>query len=123
MRRECYTTRSASWISIFILFFHLAVSMTGQAPSSDLALVGGTIYASPDQTRIADGTILIRGGVIVAVGRRNTVKIPRGIQVLNCRGLAITAGLWNSHVHFIEHKWADVKNLPPAELAAQIEAM
>lgn len=35
----------------------------------------------------------------------------------------ITAGFWNSHVHFIERKWANVSAIPADELTEQLRSM
>jgi imidazolonepropionase-like amidohydrolase len=87
------------------------------------ALVGGTVYVNPTDSPIKDGAILIRSGAIAAVGRRASVQLPAGIQKLNCSGLTITAGFWNSHVHFVERKWANVQTIPAAELSEQMADM
>lgn len=93
-------------------------------PTSDyLALVGGTIYVSPAQAPIRDGVVLIRQDKIEAVGPKATVKVPRNVQLINCSGLTITAGFWNSHVHFFERKWAKAAEIPALELGQQIEEM
>jgi imidazolonepropionase-like amidohydrolase len=86
-----------------------------------LVLVGGTIYPSPAEDPIRNGVVLSRDGKIVAVGR--SVKIPNDAQVINCKGLTITAGFWNSHVHFFQRKWANAGALPAAELERQIQEM
>ena len=88
-----------------------------------LALVGGTIYASPTDETIRDGVVLIQGGKIAAVGSRAQVKIPRTAQTLDCSGLTITAGFWNSHVHFLERKWANAATIPAPELGRQLQDM
>jgi imidazolonepropionase-like amidohydrolase len=92
-------------------------------PSHQFALVGGTIFVSPDDDPIPDGAILIRDGVIVAVGPRTSLSFPREIDTLDCSGLTITAGFWNSHVHFMERKWADVSTIPASELARELQSM
>jgi hypothetical protein len=68
------------------------------------ALVGGTVYVSPTEPPIRNAIILIRSGTIAAVGRRGSVQLPAEIQKLDCSGLTITAGFWNSHVHFVQRK-------------------
>lgn len=87
------------------------------------ALVGGTVYVSPTEPAIKDGIILIRSGTIAAVGRRGSVQLPADIQKLNRSGLIITAGFWNSHVHFVQRKWANVEAIPAAELSDQMADM
>src|SRR5581483_10549262 len=54
---------------------------------------------------------------------RAAVKIPSGARTIDCAGLTITAGLWNSHVHFFERKWADAASIPAAELGRQMREM
>jgi len=51
------------------------------------------------------------------------MQFPETAHVLDCFGLTITAGLWNSHVHFFERKWADVANIPAPELSRQLQDM
>jgi imidazolonepropionase-like amidohydrolase len=50
-------------------------------------------------------------------------KFRPGAEIVDCSGLTITAGLWNSHVHFTERKWANVSAIPPEELAGQLRSM
>jgi imidazolonepropionase-like amidohydrolase len=87
------------------------------------ALVGATVYVSPTEPPIKDGVIVVRGSRIEAVGRRNSVHLPAGIEKLDCIGLTITAGFWNSHVHFVQRKWASVQAIPSAELSEQMTEM
>jgi imidazolonepropionase-like amidohydrolase len=91
--------------------------------SDPLALVGGTIYASPVEEAIQDGVVLLEDGKIVAVGRRASIEVPQETRALDCSGLTVTAGFWNSHVHFFERKWADAASIPPTELARQLQEM
>lgn len=105
----------------------LSVTLLGQ-PSSSLedgsfALVGGTIYVSPDEEPIRDGIVVIQDGKIAAVGSRSSVAVPRTAVPLDCTGLTITAGFWNSHVHLFERKWARAETIPAAELGLQIQDM
>ena len=81
------------------------------------ALIGGTIHRSASDEPIRGGVVLIDGDTIASVG---TEAPPAGATLIDCAGLTITAGFWNSHVHFFERKWADAANIPAAELAAQL---
>jgi imidazolonepropionase-like amidohydrolase len=101
-----------------------AVFAQPRSPSSrPLALLGGTIFVSPTAEPIQDGVVLIRDGKIAVVGPRASLSIPSDIKTLDCTGLTITAGFWNSHVHFMERKWAGAAKIPATELGAQLEAM
>jgi imidazolonepropionase-like amidohydrolase len=104
----------------------MAAAALGQAvksSSDDLVLVGGTIYVSPTEEPIRNGVVLIQGGKITAVGSRARVRIPRTAQLLDCSGRTITAGFWNSHVHFFERKWAKAATIPVWELSRQLQDM
>src|SRR5690349_18029148 len=79
--------------------------------ASDLALVGAKIYPSPTEQAIESGSILVHDGQIVAVGPSAAVKVPRDATVIDCKGLVVTAGFWNSHVHLTEPKWVGAANL------------
>jgi imidazolonepropionase-like amidohydrolase len=89
----------------------------------DLALVGAKIYASPTSPPIADGTVLIRDGKIIAVGTRRDIKVPPSDSVIDCKGLTLTAAFWNCHVHFIEPKWQGADGMPAGQFNQQMEQM
>jgi imidazolonepropionase-like amidohydrolase len=91
--------------------------------SGELALVGGTVYVSPTEEPVRDGVVLIQGGEIAAVGSRASVQIPPTVPSLDCAGRTITAGFWNSHVHFFERKWANAASIPAPELGRQLQDM
>lgn len=93
------------------------------SPNGYLALVGGTIYTNPTDEPLRDGVVLIQSGRIAAVGSRQAVKVPPTAQVIDCSGLTVTAGFWNSHVHFFERKWANAGTIPAFELSRQLEEM
>lgn len=100
-----------------------AVVLGAAVDGMPLALVGGTIYVSPAEEPIPDGVVVIENGRIAAVGRRADVPVPKAAEVLDCRGRTITAGYWNSHVHFFERKWANAAGIPAPELARQLQDM
>ncbi len=79
-------------------------------PHPPLKLAKGTlvirharIYPSPTDQPIDDGTILIRDGVIAAVGPQ--IDVPADATEVPCNHCVVTAGFWNAHVHFTEPKW------------------
>jgi imidazolonepropionase-like amidohydrolase len=97
----------------------------GQARTTGgpLALVGGTIYPSPTDEPIRGGVVLVQDGKVAAVGTNASVRLPRNIQTIDCSGLTLTAGFWNSHVHFFERKWANVEAIAASELERQLQDM
>ena len=84
-----------------------------------LALAGGTIYTSPAEEPIRDGVLLIDGDKIAEVSS----SVPEKAQTVDCSGLTITAGFWNSHMHFAERKWANAETIPAPELGRQLHDM
>ncbi len=107
----------ATTLAILTMFFGAA------SANQYLALVDAKIYVSPAQEPIPHGVVLIHGGKIAAVGGRQQVQIPKGAQIVDCSGRSITAGFWNSHVHFFERKWANVSTIPADELSRQLQEM
>src|SRR5262245_48793891 len=112
-------------ISLLVVSATLITAASVQVPNIDtqLALIGGTIYANPGEQPIRNGVVLLNGGKILRVGTRASIRVPRGIQLVDCSGLTITAGFWNNHVHFLQRKWIDAGTLPAGELTRQLQAM
>ena len=98
-------------------------SAGSRARASDLALVGARIYPSPTETAIENGSILIRDGHVIAVGTRAAVRIPSGTTVIDCKGLVVTAGFWNSHVHILLPGLLHAENLSSEQLTSQLQEM
>ncbi len=109
----------------FVLpFFLLCILLgCGRSLASDLALVGAKIYLSPTEQPIERGSILVRDGRINVVGPGATIKIPRGTPIIDCTGMTITAGFWNSHVHLILPGLLHVEKLSSEQLTSQLEEM
>ena len=104
----------------------ISIGVLGQplnSSNADLALVGGTIYVSPTEEPIRNGVVLIKSGKISAVGSRPHLRVPKTAQSLDCSGLTIVAGFWNSHAHFFERKWENAAAIPASELSRQLEDM
>ena len=95
----------------------------GPARVDDLALVGAKIYPSPSEAAIENGAIVVHDGHIVAVGPSAAVKVPRGAKVIDCKGLVVTAGFWNSHVHMLLPSLLHAEKLSSQQLTSQLEEM
>jgi len=90
---------------------------------SDLALVHAKIYPSPTEPPIENGAILVHGSRILAVGPTATIKVPRHATVIDCKGLVVTAGFWNSHVHILTSGLLHAEELSSEQLTAQLQEM
>jgi imidazolonepropionase-like amidohydrolase len=118
-------------VLLVFLLVALAVGCTmPEAPRSGapvarptLALVGGRVQTAPGATAIDDGVVLLHGPTIAAVGARGAVAIPEGARVLDCAGATVSAGFWNTHVHFIGSVWDDAGSAPAERLANGLRSM
>jgi imidazolonepropionase-like amidohydrolase len=61
------------------------------------AIVGGRVHTVADAGVIEQGTVLIRSGRIVAVGR--DVTVPPDATIVDARGAWVTAGIFNAYTH------------------------
>jgi imidazolonepropionase-like amidohydrolase len=68
-----------------------------------VAIQHARIYVSPTDPPIEDGTVIVRDGLISAVGTH--VAVPPDAQIVPCDQCVVMAGFWNTHVHFTEPKW------------------
>ncbi len=111
-----------NWLraALFLLFFSVPACFSIPAYAQTLALVGGSVYASPDAAPLSDAVILTSGGIITAIGSRSEVRLPNDAQIIDCTGKTIVAGFWNSHVHFTQAVW---KNAAGASVASLEEHM
>jgi imidazolonepropionase-like amidohydrolase len=88
-----------------------------------VALVGGRVQPSPEAMAIPDGIVLVEDGVIAAVGHRRDVRVPPDAAVLDCSGGTVSAGFWNSHVHFTGPAWHGADSAAAESLAGELRAM
>jgi imidazolonepropionase-like amidohydrolase len=105
------------------LFLILTVVASGPSHASDLALVGAKIYLSPTEPPIENGSLVLHGGHILTVGPSAKVKVRRGMTVIDCKGLVVTAGFWNSHVHILTPGLLHAEKLSSEQIASQLQEM
>jgi imidazolonepropionase-like amidohydrolase len=86
-----------------------------------LVIPHARIYTSPTDPPIDDGTLLIKDGLIAAVGQN--ISIPSDATPVPCDHCIVTAGFWNVHVHFTEPKWSNAQFQPDAKLNSQLADM
>jgi imidazolonepropionase-like amidohydrolase len=113
------------WLLLAAAFI---LPLTGSAQGANavparLALVGGRVIPAPGSQPIADGVVLIENGLIAAVGARGAVSVPSGATVIDCTGRTVTAGFWNSHVHFTGQAFSSAGNAPASQLNDALRTM
>ena len=87
------------------------------------ALMGGRVLPSPQAAVIPEGVVVIEDATITAVGARGAVRVPPGARIIDCSGGTVTAGFWNSHVHFTGAAFRAADTAPAESLAAALRAM
>ena len=92
-----------------------------QLAQGTLAIEHARIYVSPTDPPIDDGTVLVRDGLIAAVGK--SVQVPADATRIPCDHCVVTAGFWNAHVHLTEPKWSMANWKSAATLNPQLADM
>ena len=83
-----------------------AFPATAGTPPPPRALVGATLVDGTGAAPVPNATVVLRGGKIDCAGR---CPLPAGVTVVDARGLWITPGLVDAHVHFGQSGWADAR--------------
>src|SRR5688572_9531934 len=86
-------------LNLFVAAVLLAASVSGQAPSSTTALVGGRVIDGTGLAPIANASILVSNGRIERIGPSASLKIPAGATRIDVAGKTIIPGLVNAHGH------------------------
>ena len=79
----------------------LSTTVAAAKPSGRVALTGARIVtmSGADGGIIEDGTILVEGDRIAAVGARSSVAVPPGTPVVDVAGKTIVPGFIDAHAH------------------------
>jgi imidazolonepropionase-like amidohydrolase/Tol biopolymer transport system component len=68
-------------------------------PTGSLALVGGRIITMRGDEVLQNGTVVIEGNRITAVGGRGKIRIPAGAKVIDIAGKTVMPGMIDVHAH------------------------
>lgn len=74
-------------------------------PPSPRAIRGATLIDGRGGAPVANANIVVRDGKIECAGAG--CAIPDGIDVIDAKGMFVTPGLIDAHVHFSQTGWAD----------------
>jgi imidazolonepropionase-like amidohydrolase len=101
----------------------LLAALAAQPPpeTATLVLTGARVYISPSDQPIEGGTVVVRDGRIAEVGPRRDP--PAGATVIDCAGQVLTAGSWNSHVHFIQRDFEHAETASAAALSVSLQRL
>ena len=74
-------------------------SVPKDVPEGVVALVGGRVIPMVGDTVLDDGTVLVEGDRIVAVGPSSEIEVPEGAHVVDVAGHTVMPGLVDVHWH------------------------
>jgi len=75
--------------------------------SGTFALTHATVInPDSDAAPLADATVLVKDGLIVAVG--TNVTLPAKVRTIDASGKFVLPGLWDTHAHFEQWEWGPV---------------
>lgn len=78
----------------------IGLTLKSDAPTGKIALTNArVITVDAKNTVIENGTVLIEGNKIVAVGESATMKLASDVKVIDCSGKTIMPGLVDVHAH------------------------
>lgn len=77
------------------------ISFTADAaiPDGSVAFVGGRVITMEGAKVIENGTVVVTGNKIVAVGESGSVDVPAGAKVIDTTGKTVMPGLFDGHAH------------------------
>jgi imidazolonepropionase-like amidohydrolase len=81
-----------------------AIDAPPGTPASPRAITGATLIDGRGGAPLPNATIVLRDGKIECAG---ACAVPEGIEVLDAKGMFVTPGLIDAHVHFSQTGWAD----------------
>jgi imidazolonepropionase-like amidohydrolase len=81
-------------------FVASACTFAGSQNSGEtIAFKNVNLIPMTSETVITGQTVLVKGSEIIAIGESNKLKIPRGAQVIDGRGVYLMPGLADMHAH------------------------
>jgi imidazolonepropionase-like amidohydrolase len=77
----------------------IGMSVAADVPAGTTAFVGARIITMRGDEILDQGTLVVEGNRIRAIGRSDAVQVPRGAKVLDATGATIVPGLIDVHWH------------------------
>ena len=71
-----------------------------KVPTAPVAFTHVKMFDADGLKFVADQTVVVDKGVIVAVGPAASTAVPAGAQVIDGKGKTLVPGLWDCHMHF-----------------------
>lgn len=112
-------------IIVAVWFLQLACGIA-HVHASELILTHARVYPSPDAPPLDDATIVVKDGRVASLSRASSkaaMPNPRAATVIDCTGMTVTAGLWNSHVHILPVELLHADKKTGSQLTSALQQM
>lgn len=76
-------------------------------PPPPRALLGATLLDGTGAAPVTDAVVLLRGGKIDCAGTGADCPVPEGVERLDLKGLFLTPGIVDAHMHHAQTGWTD----------------
>ena len=80
---------------------------TEGVPAPPRALTGATLIDGRGGAPVRNANVMVRNGTIDCAGAAEQCPVPQGVDAVDAKGMWITPGLVDAHVHFSQTGWAD----------------
>jgi imidazolonepropionase-like amidohydrolase len=93
---------------------------------SDLALIHARVYTAPSVAPLNDATVIVHNQRITSVSASSSkpaALVAAGATVIDCTGMSVTAGFWNSHVHILPVNLLHADEKTGAQLTEALQEM
>jgi imidazolonepropionase-like amidohydrolase len=97
-----------------------------RAHASELILAHARVYTSPESPPLDDAMVVVEDGRVASIRQATStpaVSNPRTATVIDCSGMSVTAGLWNSHVHLLPVKLLHADEKTASQLTSALQEM
>lgn len=82
-------------VNFFIIAIVISLSVVANAQDKPIVLQGGKLLTITHGV-IENGTVILQGGKITAVGTASSISVPSGAQIVDVRGMTVYPGLIDS---------------------------
>ncbi len=77
----------------------IGLSVQTDKPAGQLAFTNARIVTMKGDEVIENGTLLVEGNLIKAIGKTGALTIPAGTKIIDCNGKTILPGFIDAHAH------------------------
>ncbi len=98
-KKESIDDTSKEALATEVTKTYLGYTSAVDKPSGIVAFVGGKVITMEGDKVIENGTVLVEGNIIKAIGSKSDVTIPSSAIVIDITGKSIMPGLIDAHAH------------------------